>query len=80
MRLVHGECDSFVPVASFRRLYEMPVAAGVPTVYVEFPRTEHAFNLLSPPLPWPAGQAALYDLEPFLACVASHFFEQPEGG
>jgi acetyl esterase/lipase len=72
--LFHGEHDSIVPVASVRRLYHALVAARVPTVYVEFPRTEHAFDLLYPPLLGPAGQAALYDLQRFLACVASHSF------
>lgn len=68
--LFHGEHDSIVPVDSARRLYQALVAAGVQTVYVEFPRTEHAFDLLYPPL-GPAGQSALYHLERFLACVAS---------
>jgi hypothetical protein len=45
--------------------------AGVPTVYVEFARTPHAFDLVIPPLFGPAWQAALYDVERFLACVAT---------
>jgi hypothetical protein len=39
-------------------------------VFVEYPATGHAFDLIVPPLVAPAGQAALYDLERFLACVA----------
>ena len=70
--LFHGEHDSTVPVASVRRLYHALIAARAPAVYVEFPRTEHAFDLLYPPLLGPAGQSALYDLERFLACVAGH--------
>jgi acetyl esterase/lipase len=66
--LFQGEHDSIVPVASARRLYHALVAAEVPVAYVEFPRTEHGFDLLFPRLT-PAGQAALYDLESFLACV-----------
>jgi acetyl esterase/lipase len=67
--LFHGEHDSVVPVASARRLSHALAAAGVPVVYVEFPRTEHAFDVLYPPLLGPAAQAALHDLERFLACV-----------
>jgi acetyl esterase/lipase len=43
--------------------------AGVPAIYVEFPCTEHAFDLIFPK--WnPATQSALYDAERFLALVA----------
>ncbi len=60
-----------MPVALARRLCHALVAAGAPAVYVEFPRAEHAFDLLFPPLLGTAGQAALYDLERFLACVVT---------
>ena len=66
--LFQGEHDWIVPVASARRLYHALAAAGAPVVYVEFPQTVHGFDLLFPRLA-PAGQAALYDLERFLACV-----------
>jgi acetyl esterase/lipase len=66
--IFQGEHDSIIPVASARRFYHKLIAAGVPVVYVEFPRTEHGFDLVFPRLA-PAGQAALYDLERFLACV-----------
>jgi acetyl esterase/lipase len=66
--LFQGDHDWIVPVASARRLYHALAAAGAPVVYVEFPRTLHGFDLLFPRLS-PAGQAALYDLERFLACV-----------
>lgn len=69
--LFHGEHDSLVPASPARHLHQALVAAGVPAVYVEFPRTEHGFDLLYPPLLGPAGQSALYDLERFLFCVAS---------
>lgn len=69
--LFQGEHDSIVPVASARRLRDALTAAGVPVVYVEFPRTEHAFDILYPPFVGPAAQAALYDLERFLAYVAA---------
>ena len=38
---------------------------------VELPWTEHAFDLMYPPLANPAAKAALYDVERFLACVAA---------
>ena len=43
----------------------------MPVVYVEFPWTEHAFDLLYPPLLGPAAQTALYDLERFLAYLGA---------
>lgn len=49
-----------------RRLRE----AGVPSVYVEFPRTDHAFDLFFPEYS-PPTQAALYDLDRFLALMVS---------
>lgn len=69
--LFHGEHDFIVPVASSRRLCRVLIEAGVQAVYVEYPRAEHAFDILYPPLMNPAGQAALHDLERWLACVAS---------
>jgi acetyl esterase/lipase len=68
--LFQGEHDSIVPVESARRLAEALRAAGVPVVCVEFPGTEHAFDLLYPPLVGPAAQAAFYDLERFLRVIA----------
>jgi dipeptidyl aminopeptidase/acylaminoacyl peptidase len=41
--LFQGKHDWIVPVASARRLYHALAAAGVPVVYVEFPRTVHGF-------------------------------------
>jgi acetyl esterase/lipase len=74
--LFHGVHDSLVPVAPARCLHHALVQAGVPVVYLEFPRTEHGFDLLYPPLLGPAGQAALYDLERFLACLESRARER----
>ena len=42
---------------------------GVPVVYVEFPQTDHAFDLLSLPGYAPPAQAALYDLERLLSLI-----------
>jgi acetyl esterase/lipase len=70
MQLV-GEHDVYVSgpgsvPALHRRLQE----AGVPSVLVEFPRTDHAFDLFLPRLS-PAAQAAMYDIDRFLGLMAS---------
>ena len=43
-------------------------AAGVPSVLVEFPNSDHAFDLVLPHIS-PAAQAATYDVERFLALM-----------
>ncbi len=70
MQLV-GEHDVYVSrsgsvPALHRRLRE----AGVPSVYVELPRTDHAFDLFLPKLS-PAAQTAMYNVDRFLALMAS---------
>jgi len=42
--------------------------AGVPVVYVEFPQTDHVFDLILPKFSPPA-QAARHDLDRFLALM-----------
>ena len=66
-----GEHDVYVSAtgavpALHRRLQE----AGVPSVYVEVPRTDHAFDIFLPTVS-PAAQAAMYDVDRFLALLAS---------
>jgi len=68
---LQGCHDQIAPIASARRLRRALEDAGVPAVFVEYPWTGHAFDLLIPPLLAPAGQAALHDVERFLACVAA---------
>jgi acetyl esterase/lipase len=69
--LFHGEHDQIVPVTATRLLYKKLVENNVPAIYVEFPQTEHAFDVafrdISPYSP--AAQAALYDVERFLALL-----------
>jgi acetyl esterase/lipase len=67
--MFQGTHDAVVPLEAARRLHASLEAAGVPVVYVEYLWTEHAFDLMYPPLANPAAKAALYDLERFLACV-----------
>ncbi len=68
---LQGRHDQIAPIASARRLRRALEAAGVPAVLVEYPWTGHAFDLLVTPLFGAAGQAALYDVERFLACVTA---------
>jgi acetyl esterase/lipase len=69
--IFQGTHDVVVPLDAARHLYRALDAAGVPVVYVEFPWTEHAFDLMYPPMANPGAKAARYDLERFLACVAN---------
>jgi acetyl esterase/lipase len=66
--LLQGEHDSLVPAYVSRALHRKLVEAGVQSVYVEFPQTEHGFDLLLPRYA-PAAQAALYDVDRFLALM-----------
>jgi acetyl esterase/lipase len=50
------------------RFHQALQEAGVPAILVEFPNTEHAFDILSPSRS-PASQAATYDVERFLHLV-----------
>ena len=67
--LIHGLHDRIVPAGHSRELYQALRKHGVPAVYLVLPLVDHAFDLplfrLSPP-----AQAALYDVERFLALMA----------
>jgi acetyl esterase/lipase len=69
--MFQGTHDAVVPLEAARRLHRSLQAARVLVVYVEYTWTDHAFDLMYPPLANPAAKAALYDLERFLACVPS---------
>ena len=67
--LLQGAHDSGAMAPDVRRLHRALRQAGVPSVYVEFPDTEHGFDLFAPR--WsPAAQAATYDTSHFLALMA----------
>jgi acetyl esterase/lipase len=51
------------------RLHESLRAAGVKSIYLEYPHTGHGFDLILPRLS-PSAQAATYDVERFLALVS----------
>lgn len=66
--LLQGMDDIFGLAPSTWQLHRKLRAAGVPSILVEFPQTEHSFDLA---LPWisPAAQAATWDVERFLALM-----------
>jgi len=67
--LLQGAADIFGMGPSVQRLHRALQAAGVPSVLVEFPHTDHAFDLVLPQVS-PAAQAAVYDVERFLALMS----------
>jgi acetyl esterase/lipase len=66
--LFHGSHDFALDVVQSRQLYAALRKVNAPAVYVEFPFTEHVFDLFFSPLA-PAFQAATYDTERFLALL-----------
>lgn len=66
--LLQGEHDYLLSTEPARMLYQKLRSARVPAVYVELPQTEHTFDLFLPVVSPPA-QAALYDVDRFLALV-----------
>jgi acetyl esterase/lipase len=68
--LLQGTADIFGMGPSVVRLHQALQTAGVPSVLVEFPRTDHAFDLVLPQVS-PAAQAAVYDVERFLALMSA---------
>jgi len=66
--LLQGRDDSLVLAEDVRRLHRELQTAGVPVILVEFPHTEHAFDLVLPQVS-PVAQAATYDVERFLALL-----------
>jgi acetyl esterase/lipase len=66
--LLQGAHDMGGMAPDVRRLHRALRQAGATSVYVEFPNTEHGFDLFFPK--WsPAAQAATYDTERFLALM-----------
>jgi len=66
--LLQGADDVFDLAAGVRRLNAKLQETGVPVVWVEFPHSEHAFDLIAPQIS-PVAQAATYDVERFLAML-----------
>jgi len=69
--LLQGQRDHIALPESVRRLHRALLDAGVPSLCIEYPRTGHAFDLVTSPLLAAAAQAALHDVERYLACVTT---------
>ena len=66
-----GQHDVYVSRGgSILALHRKLQAAGVPSVYRELPQTDHAFDMFLPEVS-PAAQSAMYDVDRFLALMAS---------
>jgi acetyl esterase/lipase len=74
--LLQGADDFIVSAETVGLLADDLRQAGVPVVHVEYPQTDHAFDLILPQISPPA-QAALYETERFLALLAA---APPENG
>jgi acetyl esterase/lipase len=77
--IFQGSHDMGVPVESTRIFSRKLAESGIPVVYVEFPQTDHGFDIQLRVLKLgngsqysPAAQAALYDLDRFLALMAGN--------
>lgn len=68
--LLQGADDFLVSAEAVRLCADRLRQAGVPVVHVEYPQTDHAFDLILPRLS-PAAQAALYETERFLALLST---------
>jgi acetyl esterase/lipase len=66
--LIQGQQDTYCPVDATCAHYQKLVESAVPAVNLVYPWTNHAFDLLLPQISPPA-QAALYDVDRFLALL-----------
>jgi acetyl esterase/lipase len=64
--LLHGSDDVFGLTPGVRRLHKELQAAGVPAVLVEYPHTDHGFDLVLPQIS-PVARSAAHNIERFLA-------------
>lgn len=74
--LLQGEHDVMAPANSTRTLHTRLVAEKVPTVLHILPQTDHAFDLILPPIS-PSAHTAIYDVKRFLALQIKNV-ESPE--
>jgi acetyl esterase/lipase len=68
--LLQGTEDFFQFTPTVRQLYADLQTAGIPSVLIEYPHADHAFDLVLPQIS-PVAQAAIYDVERFLALIGA---------
>jgi acetyl esterase/lipase len=74
---IMGEHDVYAGGSpAVAELHEKLQAAGVPSLAIRLPRTDHAFDLFFPEIS-PAAQTAMYDVDRFLALMASPVAAKP---
>jgi acetyl esterase/lipase len=66
--LIQGSDDVFGLTSQVRRFHQSLQEAGVPVIYLEYPHTEHGFDLVLPQLS-PTARAATRAVERFLALL-----------
>ena len=67
--LLQGLDDFFMVAPGVKRLHQSLRAVGVTSILVEYPHTEHAFDIILPRIS-PVAQSAIYEVERFLALLA----------
>jgi acetyl esterase/lipase len=66
--LIQDSDDVFGLTPHVRRFHQALQEAGVPVIYIEYPHTEHGFDLILPQIS-PAAQAATLEVKRFLALL-----------
>jgi acetyl esterase/lipase len=64
--LLHGSDDVFGLTPGVHRLHQELKAAGVPVILVDYPHTDHGFDLVLPQVS-PIARSAVHNIERFLA-------------
>ena len=67
--LIQGQHDLITPVTATRALFHKLIQSGIPAISIEFPCTEHGFDLMLPQIS-PSYQAALHSIDRFLSILA----------
>ncbi len=68
--ILHGEHDILAPLNAMLQMHSRLLDEGVPVVLHTLPYTDHAFDLILPKIS-PAAHNAIYEVERFLAIMAS---------
>ncbi len=66
--LIQGSDDIFQLEEGVRQLYQDLQQAGVKSLLIEYPHTEHAFDIILPRVS-PVAQSAIYEVERFLSLM-----------